>query len=128
MPERLRGFLKNLFAEAVSYENALPQSQRIAFGLQRFDIQRRIRPRYGQAHRVGTGVDGRDMNRFGHFWIYRQRCASAEEGMYLVARIPNCSPMRCRSCLFTAGTLASPSSSRKLCFLAITSNSRLIIV
>src|SRR5258707_867453 len=63
----------------------------------------------------------------------RQRIAEqlgirAAEGVYFVARIPNCSPMRCRNCLFTAGTLASPSRSRQLCFLAMTSNSRLIIV
>ena len=84
--------------------------------------------RDGEAHGVGARVDGGDMNRLGHFGIYRQRCASAAEGVYLVARIPNCSPMRWRSCLLTAETLASPSSSMKEWRLAITSNSRLIIV
>ena len=43
------------------------------------------------------------MNRLGHFGIYRQRCASAAEGVYFVARIPNRSPMRWRKLLVDGG-------------------------
>src|SRR5260370_35199128 len=128
MTEGLRRSLVNCLAEARPHENVFAQLQRVTFPVDRFEIQRRIGARHRQAHRVGTGIDGRDMNRLGHSGVYRQRWASAAEGVYFVARIPNCSPIRWRNCLFTVGTLASPSSSRKLCFFAMTSNSRLIIV
>src|SRR5207245_4830840 len=117
-----------IHANMSPYENPLYQPQRIALLVHRFDVQRRVCARHGQAHCVGTGVDGGDMNRLGHSAFYRQRWARAAEGLYFVARIPNCSAIRWRNCLLTVETLASPSSSRKLCFLAMTSNSRLIIV
>ena len=128
MLERFGGFYKNLFAKAVPQENALAQPQRITLGVQRLDIHCRICPRHAQAHRIRARVNCGDMNWLGHLGIYRQRCASAADGVYFVARIPNPSPILNRSCLFTCGTLASPSSSMKPFFFAITSNSRLIIV
>src|SRR6266481_4141023 len=127
MTKRLDAFLEGFFAETVPHKNAFPQAQRVAFRVQWLDIQGGISARHREAHSVGAGVDGGNMNRLGHFGIYRQRCARAAEGVYLVARIPSCSPMRCRSCLFTVGTLASPSNSIKECRFAITSNSRWII-
>jgi hypothetical protein len=73
MAEGLRGFLENLFAEAVAQENAFAQTQRIAFLVHRFDIERGISPRHGQAEGVGAGVDSGNVNRVRHFGIYRQR-------------------------------------------------------
>src|SRR6185369_3163171 len=105
------------------------QTQRIALVVQRLDVHGGIGARDRKAHGVGARIDCGEMNRLGHgLGVYRQRCASAAEGAYFVARIPSCSPMRCRNCLFTADTLASPSSSMKPWRLAMTSNSRLIMV
>ena len=73
MPEGLRGFFGDLFAKAVPHENAFSQTHGVAFYVDRFDIQRRIGAGHGQAHRVGTGIDGGDMKRLGHFAVYRQR-------------------------------------------------------
>ena len=126
--ERFYAFFEKIFAEAVAQKNAFAETKRVSFVDQRLDIERGIGPRDGEAHGIGARVDGGDMNRLGHFGIYRQRCASAAEGVYFVARIPSCSPMRWRSCLLTADTLASPSSSMNEWRLAMTSNSRLIIV
>src|SRR5205807_10348115 len=77
MPERFYRLLENLFAELGTQENTFPQSQGIAFAVQRFDVQRRVSARHRQAHCVGTGVDGGDVNRLGHSALYRQRWASA---------------------------------------------------
>src|SRR5580704_7370458 len=128
MTERIDAFFEELFAEAVPQKNSFAEPQRISLVDQRLYIERRISTRHREAHGIGTRVDRGNVNGLGHFRIYRQRCASAAEGVYFVARIPNCSPIRWRSCLFTAETLASPSSSMNEWRLAITSNSRLIIV
>jgi hypothetical protein len=128
MTEGFCSFFENFFTKAMPQENALAETQGIPFVMHRLDIERGIRPRDGQAESIGAGVDGGNVNRLGHFRIYRQRCVSAADGVYFVVRIPSCSAIRWRSCLFTVETLASPSSSMKLCLLAMTSNSRLIMV
>src|SRR5262249_40875884 len=110
------------------YKDTFAQAKRETFRLQGLDVQRGIGAGDGKADGVRTGIDGRDMDRLGHRLAYRQRWGRGAEGLDFVERIPSCSAMRWRSCLFTVETLASPSSSMKLCFLAITSNSRLIIV
>jgi len=122
------GFLENFFAEAVANENAFAEAEGKAFVDERFDIESGIGASDGQADGVGAGVDGGDVYRLGHELCYRQRWARAEEGVYLEARMPSCSPMRWRNCLLTAETLASPSSSMKALRLAMFSSSRLIIV
>src|SRR6267143_458484 len=99
-----------------------------AFVDERFDIESGIGASDGQADGVGAGVDGGDVYRLGHELCYRQRWARAEEGVYLEARMPSCSPMRWLNCLLTAETLASPSSSMKALRLAMFSSSRLIMV
>src|SRR5690348_3814325 len=126
--ERFDALLEKLFAEAMAQKNAFAQPQRIALIDQRLYIERGIGPGHRQAQGIGARVDGGNVNGLGHFRIYRQRCASAAEGVYFVARIPNCSPIRWRNCLLTAETLASPSSSMNEWRLAINSNSFLIIV
>jgi len=120
--------LENFLAEAVADEDAFPKTEGDAFVDKRFDIERGECPGDGQADGIGAGVDGGDVDRLGHELCYRQRCASAEEGVYLEARMPSCSPMRWRNCLLTEETLASPSSSMKALRLAMFSSSRLIIV
>src|SRR5580692_8760699 len=126
--EGLDALFEELFGEAVPQKNAFSQPQRISLAYERLYIECGICPRDRQAHRIGARVDGGNVNGLRHFGVYRQRCASAAEGVYFVARIPNCSPMRRRSCLLTAETLASPSSSMNAWRLAITSNSLLIMV
>jgi len=126
--ERFYSLFEKIFAEAVAQKHAFAETKRISFVDQGFDVERGVGARDGEAHGIGARVDGGDMNRLGHFGNYRQRCASAAEGVYFVARMPNCSPIRWRSCLLTADTLASPSSSMNEWRLAITSNSRLIMV
>jgi hypothetical protein len=121
-------FLEDFFAKAMADENAFAEAERKTFVDERFDIESRKGADDGQADGVGAGVDGGDVDRLGHDFSYRQRCARAEEGVYFEARMPSCSPMRCRNCLLTAETLASPSSSMKALRLAMFSSSRLIIV
>src|SRR6266480_6153020 len=79
VPERFYRFFENLFAELGAQENTFAQSQGITFVVQWFDVQCGVSARHGQAHCVGTGVDGGDMNRLGHSALYRQRWASAAE-------------------------------------------------
>ncbi len=128
MAEGFHTLFENFLGEAMANKNTFAQAQRIAFGDERFNIEAGIGASDGQADCIGAGVDGGDMNGIWHGRGYRQRWASAEEGVYLVARMPRCSPIRWRSCLLTVETLASPSSSMKALRLAMTSNSRLIMV
>ena len=128
MAEGFDASLENFFAEAMADENAFAETERKAFVDERFDIESGEGADDGQADGVGAGVDGGDVDRIGHEFFYRQRCANAEEGVYLEARMPSCSPMRWRNCLLTAETLASPSSSMKALRLAMFSSSRLIMV
>src|ERR1700694_1345201 len=128
MLKRLQPLLQQLFAEAVPHKHTFAQAQCVALRMQRFDIQCGMGAGHGKTDCVGAGVDCGDVNRLCHLFAYRQRCASAAEGAYFEARIPNCSPMLCRSCLFTVERLFSPSNSMKLLRLAMASSSRLIIV
>ena len=129
--EMAKGFhtlFENFLDETMADKNTFAKAQRIAFSDERFNIEARISAGNRQADCIGAGVDGGDVNGLWHGRGYRQRWASAEEGVYLVARMPRCSPTRWRSCLLTVETLASPSSSIKALRLAMTSNSRLIMV
>src|ERR1700719_3461725 len=128
MAKGFDGFLENFFAEAVADEDAFAETEGEAFVDEGLDIESGKGAGDGQADGIGAGVNGGDVDRLGHELCYRQRWARAEEGVYLEARIPSCSPMRWRSCLLTAETLASPSSSMKALRLAMFSSSRLIIV
>jgi len=128
MAEGFDAFLENFFAEAMAEEDAFAEAEGKAFVDERLDVESGEGADDGQADGVGAGVDGGDVDRLGHGSGYRQRCANAEEGVYLEARMPSCSPMRWRSCLLTAETLASPSSSMKALRLAMFSSSRLIMV
>src|SRR5260370_34126218 len=69
MTKRLDAFLEGFFAETVPHKNAFPQAQRVAFRVQWLDIQGGISARHREAHSVGAGVDGGNMNRLGTFGI-----------------------------------------------------------
>ena len=92
--EDLDTFLEDFLAEAMTDENTFAETERAAFGDQRLDIESGVGAGYGQADGIGAGVDGGDMNGLRHWLGYRQRWARAEEGEYLEARMPRCSPMR----------------------------------
>src|SRR5208283_4153840 len=128
MDEGFDAFFQQAFGEAMTDEDAFAEAQGITLVEEGFDVERGIGASDGEADRVGASVDGGDVNRLRHDGIYRQRCARAEDGVYLETRMPSCSPMRWRNCLLTAETLASPSSSMKAFFLAMLSSSRLIMV
>jgi hypothetical protein len=46
MTKRLSGLFEHVFTEAVADEHAFAETQRIAFVVQRFDIERRKRAHY----------------------------------------------------------------------------------
>ena len=91
MLKRLRGFFEYIFAEAVTNKHALAQTQRVPLVMQRLNVQSGVGAYDGKADGIRAGVNCRDVNRIGHSDFYRQRCASADEGMYFVVRIPKCS-------------------------------------
>ncbi len=92
--EDLDTFLEDFLAEAMTDEDTFAETERAAFGDQRLDIERGVSAGYRQADGIGAGVDGGDMNGLRHWARYRQRWARAEEGEYLEARMPRCSPIR----------------------------------
>src|SRR5260370_16910428 len=69
MTKRLDAFLEGFFAEAVPHKNAFPQAQRVAFRMQRLDIDGGISARHRESHSAGSDLDGGHMNRLAHFPI-----------------------------------------------------------
>ena len=64
--KRLHAFFKNVFGETVTEKNTFAEAQRVAFAVERFDVESGIGARDGKAHCVGAGVDRRDVNWLGH--------------------------------------------------------------
>ena len=58
--------LEDFFAETVTDKHAFPKAQRAALRHQRFDIESGIGARNGQAHCIGAGVDGGDVDGLRH--------------------------------------------------------------
>ncbi len=63
MLERFDSLFKNFFAEAVANEHTFAETERIAFVVQRFEVDGGMRTDDGKAHGIGTGVNRGDVNR-----------------------------------------------------------------
>ena len=63
MLERLDSLFKNFLAETVANENTFAEAERIAFVVQRFEVNGGMRADDGKAHGIGTGVNRGDVNR-----------------------------------------------------------------
>src|SRR2546429_359826 len=64
IPECFNGFFEDVFTKTRPQKDVFPEAKRVAFRLQGFNVQGRIRARYGEAHGIGAGVDGGDVDRF----------------------------------------------------------------
>src|SRR5258708_32846909 len=66
MVKRLDALLENVFAEPVAQEHALAQTQRVAFAVERLDIECGVGSSDGKADCVRASVNRGDVNRLGH--------------------------------------------------------------
>ena len=64
IPECFNGFFEDVFTETRPQKDVFSEAKRVAFRLQGFNVQCGICTRHGEAHGIGAGVDGGDVDRF----------------------------------------------------------------